>query len=147
MSDPASRLKEARLRSGKTVAEIAALAGINAPSYYDLEAQRDELMSVISLGDLANLARALGIDGASLFSDQPVIPISLTALSNRIKTYLAEKRLGIAEFSKHVGYDIEDILKSPNAALDWNIDCLRSVCSQIGIDWISAIPNRQRREE
>jgi DNA-binding XRE family transcriptional regulator len=140
MTEHNSRLKAARIRSGKTPAEIATLAGLGIPSYYDLESQPHDLTSAISLRDLTKLAHVLRLDSSSLFSDEPVHKISLSDVSNGIKNYLEEHSLSLSDFADQVGYDIASALKTPDVILDWNLDCLRSVCAKIGINWLAAIP-------
>jgi transcriptional regulator with XRE-family HTH domain len=140
MIEPNSRLKAARIRSGKTPAEIAALSGVELASYYDLENHPDELTSTISLRDLANLCRVLGIDTSSLVSNESINKISLSDVSTGIKNYLQAHSLSSSAFADQVGYDIAPALKTPGAILGWNLDGLRAVCTKIGINWLAAIP-------
>ncbi len=141
MIDAASRLKVARLHSGKTPAEIAALSEINLPSYYDLENYPVELASNISLGQLRKLTRALGISAPALFANEPIDKtISLSDLSARIKEHLKAHSMTVEKFIEEVGYDIAPALETPDSILDWNIDCLHALSDRIGVNWLAAIP-------
>lgn len=97
-------------------------------------------MLALSLSQFVSLTQALGIQGASLFSDTTFEKIMPSALAERIKSHLATHKMTKSEFANQVGYDIASTLEDHNGILEWNIDCLRSVCSQIGVNWLSALP-------
>jgi transcriptional regulator with XRE-family HTH domain len=135
------KLKQAREATGKSPQEIAASAGLPAPTYYDLEEQDGELNMVVSLGELFKLASALGIRTRFIFDDkiegQPISPEQLCA---KIKSYLDTTGMSIAEFENRVGFVIEPSLRDSVKVLDWNVDCLRFVCEELGLDWRLALP-------
>jgi len=134
------KLKQSREATGKSPHEIAALVGISAPTYYDLENCDGDLNMVISLGELSKLSSVLGISTRFIFDDktegQPILPEPLCA---KIKSYLDAKKIDIANFEDRVGFTIEPSLHDPAKILDWNIDCLRFVCEEIGANWRLAL--------
>src|SRR5258708_29261405 len=72
MSYATKRLKEAREQSRKTPHQIAMLAHISSPNYYDLEAYDDEIKSSISLRDLYNVCASVGFRMSDLFSREAI---------------------------------------------------------------------------
>jgi len=135
------RLKQTREKNGKTPHEVAKLAGLSSPTYYDLENCAGDLTMTISLLELSRIASVLGVPSRGFFSDHNSTHfISAQELSDRIKTYLASSKETITEFEDKVGFVIEPALSNPSEVLNWNVDCLRSVCLKLGIDWLSALP-------
>ena len=119
------------------------MAGMNRPSYYDLETCQDELTMTISLRELKRLCEALQIPAINLFADRPQSEaerISPKELAGRIEQYVQLHTMSISEFENKVGFEIEECLKRPDGVLDWNIDCLRAVCGELGLDWHAALP-------
>jgi len=135
------KLKQAREATGKSPQEIAALAGLSAPTYCDLEEQDGELNMVVSLRELSKLASALGISTRFIFDDsikgQPISPEQLCV---KIKSYLNAAGMSIAEFESRVGFVIEPSLHDFAKISDWNVDCLRFVCEELGLNWRLALP-------
>lgn len=135
------KLKQAREATGRSPQEIAASAGLPAPTYYDLEEQDGELNMVVSLGELFKLASALGIRTRFIFDDKIEGQlISAEQLCAKIKSYLDATRMSISEFENRVGFVIAPALGNPVEVFNWNVDCLRFVCSEIGVNWLDALP-------
>jgi hypothetical protein len=57
-------------------------------------------------------------------------------LCAKINAHLNATGMSIAEFEERVGFEIEPSLKDATKVLDWNVDCLRFVCAEIGVDWL-----------
>lgn len=114
---------------------------ISTPSYCDLEEHDGELNQTISLGELAKLDSVLGIRSRFIFDDriegQQISPEQLCA---KINAYLDETGMTIADFEDRVGFVIEPSLRAPADVLNWNVDCLRFVCTELGLDWRLALP-------
>src|SRR5579884_921388 len=93
------KLRKARESAGKSPQEIAALIGISAPAYHDLEESNGELNMAISLAELFKLASVLGIRARFIFDDktegQPILP---EQLSSQIKAYLTKTGISVADF-------------------------------------------------
>ena len=134
------KLKQARIATGKSPEEIAAASGITI-SYYDLEEIDGELNRNISLGELLRLASTLGIRTRFIFDDdtegQTITPAQLCV---SIRKYLYTTGMSIKEFEDRVGFVIEPSLRDNSNIFNWNIDCLRFVCAELGIDWHLALP-------
>jgi transcriptional regulator with XRE-family HTH domain len=136
------RLQRIRALSGKSSQEIANLLGIGLAEYEEWENFPGELTRVISVRELSELASALGIVSRRIFEDTggDGEPISPSRLSEMISSHLKTARISIGEFENRVGFEIEPCLRDVSIFLDWNVDCLRSVCAELGVDWLLALP-------
>jgi transcriptional regulator with XRE-family HTH domain len=143
MTDYHKRLKLARERVGKSPQAIAAAVGVSVGAYYDLEWVEGEIESGVSLGTIQRLCGVLGIHSSDLFDFEPMTSakrVSLNQLVSRIKSHLLDKHLTILEFENIVGFEIRRCLEDISSILEWDIECLRYVCEEIGVDWKSALP-------
>lgn len=137
------RLRKRREDLSKTVAEVAAASGLNEPSYYDAEDDEEEIFSNISLEELKRLSRTLDVDLAWLLTghtrDKKNV-LGFSTLADLIKTHLRENRMKVEEFENRVGYEIQACIVDPSSIGAWNVDCLQSVASTLGINWVDALP-------
>jgi transcriptional regulator with XRE-family HTH domain len=142
MGSLGSKLKLARELSGKTEREVAAALGISVPSYYDLETFDDELETCLSLAEVSKLCSLLRIDPVWLFTEGDLKGSSrmrLSELVDNIRSFIGA-RMTVDEFEDKVGFVVSPCFEDWHAVLEWNVECLRSVCSVIGIDWLAALP-------
>lgn len=136
------RLKRARELIGQSPQGVAALAGITLSTYYDMEEHEGMLNRQTSLAELSKLSSILRIPARSLFddADESCELISHEQLCAKIKAHLAATRMSVSEFEDRVGFVIEPSLLDTSEVLNWNVDCLRFVCAEIGVEWLSALP-------
>ncbi len=143
MSSPAKRLKLARLKAGKSPEEIARIAGVDIHDYYDMESAPDELSTNVSLKHIKTVCDALSIKPSTLFSDT-ILPsegsLGFNGIPDRVRSKLNATGMKVAELEERVGYSIESALDNPTLIWDWNIDCLQSVCDELGLDWVKVLP-------
>jgi transcriptional regulator with XRE-family HTH domain len=142
--EPGQRLKNAREERGLEPKDLATAAGITVPHYYDLECPDDELYMTVSLAELARLCQALGVPVTSLFAASPIPQIQahvdgFTTLAHRLNEYLSTSGLSLHEFEDKVGWVMPPFPDDPAAAWDWNVDCLRDVCRESGVDWLQVL--------
>jgi transcriptional regulator with XRE-family HTH domain len=137
-----TRLQRLREATGKSPDELARLIGISGSVYYDWEWHEDDLVLTASLAELARLSSVLGVPTRAIFEGTggKEAAISREYLSDRVRAHLGAKRMPLSEFEDKVGYDIGRALEDPAEVLSWNIDCLRSVCAEIGLNWLDALP-------
>ena len=64
-----NRLRQLRIKSGKSEEEICNLLSMAFIDYDELENHSGELTRVISLDEISKLARALGVPSRKIFSD------------------------------------------------------------------------------
>jgi transcriptional regulator with XRE-family HTH domain len=135
------RLKRAREAAGKMPEDLGELVG-NTSTYYDLENHDGELYSVPSLRELSRLCFALGTKVRDLFDDRTNVEpaISPEQLLSEAKEYLSQNRLSIAEFEDRIGFEIGPSLNDTSNVMDWNVDFLRWLCRELGLDWRLALP-------
>jgi transcriptional regulator with XRE-family HTH domain len=136
------RLKRAREAICKSPEETAAVVGVSVPTYYDWEWGEGDISSTASLRDLARLSAALGVPTAAIFEDDKSAKesVSPAQLAEKVQAHLDGTGTTIADFEDRVGFVIEPFLRDPSKMLSWNLDCLRFVCRQVGVDWHDALP-------
>ena len=136
------RLMQIRESKGESVEQIAAKAGITSQRYYDLEEGEGEVNMAISLGEISRVAAVLGVPTWQVFDDEPLREksVSLGELVEKLKAHLETTGLTISEFEDRVGFALSKSIFDPSEIQKWNVDCLRSVCKEIEIDWRVALP-------
>ena len=137
------RIRRLRELVGKSPAKMATLVGISAPAYYDREAFDADLPVTASLRELAKLAEILGVRSRLIFEDggETAPAMAPTALSVKISRHVEAKEMSSAELEDLLGWTvIESALNFAAAIWDWNVDCLRCVCSETGVNWLAAQP-------
>lgn len=140
---PELRLRYARERSGRTAQQVASLAGVDLASYCDMELCSDEVVTAVSLRVLKRVCDVIGITTRSLFGDgnhDPNQLISSLELLEVVRQNLRTKKVSRAQFEDDIGFEIREWLDNCESIGDWNIECLRAVCEQVGVDWLAALP-------
>src|SRR5690349_16439660 len=66
MGSPSENIRAARVRAGLQPEDVARAAGLNKPSYYDVEASDYEVTGNISLATLTAIARCMGTTAVEL---------------------------------------------------------------------------------
>jgi transcriptional regulator with XRE-family HTH domain len=123
---PAQHLKGARERLGQTPEQVARAVGLTVATYYDLENCND-LYNAVSLGELALMHKKA--------------PIQLRVLRDLVRQYLSDHTISLSTFEAKVGWNLGSFLEDPDVAYrEWNVDCLRAICRELGLDWLDAIP-------
>ena len=145
---PPSRLKKAREAVRLDQHTVAALIGINTPSYYDLEAYDDELAATLSLEDLCRLADVVRADPLVLLlgADAGSVECSITfrGVVWTLAARMEASGLDARQFGEQVGWDLTKILSDSDELWALNTDGFRDVAKAAGIEWTSAFPRRRR---
>jgi DNA-binding Xre family transcriptional regulator len=139
---PAGLLKKHRIRSGMEPHALAKEAGMSDASYFDMEEHEDEIMHVVSVETIRKICHALEIQCGDLFrhiSSNGRRMYKGESLAQLIVSFLTNAGMKIDEFESDVGYELKEALADEKKMRDWNIDCLRSVCDRIGVDWRYAV--------
>ena len=137
-----ARLKRLREAAGISPQEVARLVGLNVPSYFDAELCEGELNSALYLRELAQLAAVFSIPTSQLFEDRKpkqnaIAPYELVEL---IKNHLNTSHTTLERLEDKIGYEIKGSIDNPKSVLNWNVDVLRFVCEEVGVDWLSVLP-------
>lgn len=143
----ADRICDARRRRGRSDVQVADRAGITISSYCDLEACNDEAFTVLSLTQLARLGHVLDVSPhVLLFGEGTAAPkreVALAEIAERLGDRMASEGLGVDEFGERVGWDLAEVLASPEALWRLNLVGLRDVCNAVNLDWVAALPGLQ----
>lgn len=141
MKEARIRLERAREAAGKTPQDLAEFVG-STENYYDLEAYDGELYRTVGLGEISRLCSALEIKARDLFGERMPTEetISSEQLLSKVRKHLAQSGLSIAEFEDRIGFEIGPSLSDPSKVMDWNVDFLRWLCRELGLDWRLALP-------
>jgi hypothetical protein len=140
----ASRLCAAREQAGKSVGEMAALVDLTYESYCDLERFDDEVFTCISIKQFALLCHALDMSPRAFFSEEQGEGTGLSRweeLARAIRTHLEAQQITLSEFEDRVGWDVSALLEKPDelATDRYNIDSLRDICCELGVNWVSTL--------
>lgn len=145
----ADRIRQARLRAALTENEIASRLGMTVHSYFELEFHEDEVFSVISLKELAELGKILGVpprvillgrDGEG--SKQMVTFEDVTA--NIVKK-ISGSGLTADQLGDLAGWDITmehyNVLDDPQSLWNYTVQALYDICKVVDLDWVAALPD------
>jgi transcriptional regulator with XRE-family HTH domain len=100
-------LRERRQQQGKSPSEVAAVVGLSAPEYYDLESSPDEWRMVIPTFTIKMLIRWLGVDMREAIGsiDRNAEFSNFRQLSDIIRARRIELGLSEADFADKAGFD------------------------------------------
>jgi len=139
----ADRLRAFRESRKLEPADLAAAMGLSESSYYDLEACPEDLFTSVSLKQLQRLSIQLGVPPRALFADieARISTVAVEDVVQAIRRHLEANAIDIGTLEDRVGFTLHDCLTNSTTVLEWNVDCLRFVCDEIGLDWRAALPN------
>lgn len=132
-------IKERRLALGYKPDGVARQIGISVSSYYDLEQVETDLLSVVSLAEIARLEQLFRFDIRMVLTGWTggAATDTLQRLAERAKTHIHNTGQTVEEFENAVGWEVRTMLENPSSALEWNLDCLHDVCKALGVAWES----------
>ena len=139
----AERIRTARIRAGKSKAEVAQRLGLNAAWYDDLERRDDELAATLTIFQAMDLASLLGLRLSDLFGDGalPGQPVAIIDLPARIRAHLASAGLSLDQFEDQVGWELGPFLASPvKMAAELPIAFFQALAAPLGMHWLSLVP-------
>jgi len=140
----AARIRNFRVRAGKSRAEIAQLLGLNEAWYEDLEQNDEELTATLTLFQAMQLASILGVRLDELLEEAPADGerIALVDLPELINAHAAREGISMEQFEEQVGWEVRDFLDSPvKTAAELPIAFLQAVAARLGINWLSVVPD------
>jgi transcriptional regulator with XRE-family HTH domain len=141
--DYAERLRAAREASGRDLASLSAATGISENNLQDLEGDPSEVLTSLSLGDLAMLCRELGVAPCLLLQDSldPVTPhISYESLMTAVRDEIEKRGITLEDFEEEAGWELGKALEDPEQAEHWCPDGLYDICQMVNLNWIQALP-------
>lgn len=146
MSLHSEKIRQLRLRAGKSEREMAELMNISVESYFDLEAYNDEVLDCISIYELRKMSSAFGVTPVEVLTtvsktEDKAVHISYVELVERIKKHLETQQMTAAEFEDKVGWYIESLFDNPQEIEERCVQFLIDVCDELQINWLAAVPN------
>lgn len=119
--------------------EVARAAGLNKPSYFDLEGSDDEVTGNISLRSLTAIAHALKATPLELLAGHgaagllpPRAAAELVALA---RTRLSAERLTVEAYSHRIGWDLAPVFADPEYFWEYPFATLQALCEDLTVDW------------
>lgn len=140
----AARIRELRIRAGKSQTEMTRLLGLNPAWYADLERHDPELVSTLTLFQAMHLASIVGVPLHDLLGEIPVPEqrIALMDLPDLIISHTRRKGISVEQFEDSMGWELREFLKAPvQIAADLPILFLQAVSAALGINWLSLVPD------
>lgn len=144
-------LAEAAAAAEVSAREVAALLGVSEAAAWDLLNYSDEASACLSLRKLLQLSARLQVAVPSILTYPPA-PVSehlsLVQLASAVHSFRTRQQLSVPAFSELAGWDVQQFLSSPDAALDtWCLDTLVDVCQAAGLPWLVYLPARSEHSK
>jgi len=144
MNAYAEKIRQKRLAVGKSEREMADLIGINLPSYCDLERHDNEVLNCLSLRELNNMCEVLNLTPADLLSKEAnsntLSRVSFAEFIGVVQGHIESNGFSVQGFEDKAGWELGSLLNAPDKIWERNVQFLRDVCAEVGIDWRRVLP-------
>lgn len=147
MSSTAERIKELRLKSGRTESEIADALGLTTDAYADLERYDSEIDSTLSISQALQLADLLGIPIVELLAegDAQAAAVSIATVRAALAAHLARSSGAREALEEAIDWDLGPFLE---AQREWptvyTLDFLRRLAALVDLDWRRLLAGLER---
>lgn len=140
----AENVRTARIRAGKSRAEVAAHLALNPAWYDDLEQRDGELAATLTLFQGVALAELFGLRLADLFGEN--VPagerVALPDLPARIRAHVAATGISLDQFEQQLGWELEPFMTTPvQLATELPIVFFQALAGVLGIHWLLLVPD------
>jgi transcriptional regulator with XRE-family HTH domain len=140
----ASNIRSARIRAGKSRAEVAAHLALNQAWYDDLEQQDGELAATLTLFQGVALAELFGLRLADFFDE--TVPagerIALPDLPVRIREHMTATGITLDQFEQQLDWELGAFLEAPvQLATELPIAFFQALAAVLGIHWLLLVPD------
>jgi transcriptional regulator with XRE-family HTH domain len=136
---PSENIRLARIRAGVEPDEVARAAGLNKPSYFDVEGRDDEVTGNISLRSLEAIAHALETTPLELLEGHGAVGAAsrrpVAELIALVRARLGAERLTVEAYGERIGWDLAPVLAHPEQLWEYPFDALQSLCDDLDVDW------------
>ena len=83
---------------------------------------------------------------ADLFSDEArgsddAGHLSFAEFSKKVKSHIESHGMTVPEFEDKVGWELESLLNDPEEIWERNVQFLKDVCVELGINWLRVAPS------
>jgi transcriptional regulator with XRE-family HTH domain len=140
----AENIRTARIRAGKSRAEVAAHLALNPAWYDDLEQRDGELAATLTLFQGVALAELFGVRLADLFSETVSTgePVALPDLPERIRAHVAAAGISMELFEQQLGWELGPFLEAPvQLATELPIAFFQALAAVLGLHWLLLVPD------
>jgi len=147
MSSTADRIKELRLKSGRTESELADALGLTPDAYADLERYDSEIDSTLSISQALQLADLLGTPIVELLAeaDAQAAAVSIATVRTALATQLAHSPDAREALEDAIDWDLGPFLE---AQREWTtvytLDFLRRLAALVDLDWRRLLAGLER---
>lgn len=140
----AENLRSARIRAGKSRAEVAAHLALNQAWYDDLEQRDGELAATLTLFQGVALAELFGLRLADLFGE--TLPagerMALPDLPERIRAHLAAAGISLDQFEQQLGWELGPFMEAPvQLATELPMAFFQLLAGALGLHWLLLVPD------
>lgn len=132
-------VKQLREQFDRRPADLAEAAGINLPSYYDLEGNQDELEAAVPVRSVAKLAKELRVKPSAFYGGFSSDQMSVSELAVRVREHLARSAESLEGFEERIGWSVGDALADPDMFRECCADELRDICNGISVSWFDVL--------
>jgi hypothetical protein len=88
--------------------------------------------------------QALNMTPAELFSEDVSgsddAHLSFAEFIEKVKSHIESHDMTVPEFEDKVGWELESLLNDPEEIWKRNVEFLKDVCVEVGINWLSVAP-------
>ncbi len=140
----AGNIRTARIRAGKSRAEVAAHLALNPAWYDDLEQRDGELAATLTLFQGVALAELFGLRLADLFGETapPGERVALPDLPERIRAHVAATGISLDRFERQLGRELEPFMEAPlQLATELPIAFFQALAGALGVHWLLLVPD------
>jgi hypothetical protein len=145
----AERFRTARVRLGLSEHEVAERWGLEASMYGDLELYDNEVFTCIDLDDVPRLARVLETPVMTLLfgsePETPLTPVPYEEVARRITDEATRRSMDLEQLAETLGWELEPIVRRPDAVGKLPLDGLYDICSAVGLDWVAVLAGAETR--
>ncbi|HEU5179878.1 MAG TPA: helix-turn-helix transcriptional regulator [Candidatus Polarisedimenticolia bacterium] len=139
----ADRVRQARERVGLSVAEVMDRLGMSGTEYQDVEWHDDEVFTSLSVKEIAALAGILKMTVSEMLFGSRATglapPVSYAEIARRLEELARSEKTTLDELGNRIGWDLDPIVRNPEALGDLNIPGLHDICKPLGLDWLSIL--------
>ncbi len=144
VASSAANIRSARIRAGKSRAEVAAHLALNPAWYDDLEQRDGELAETLTLFQGVALAELFGLRLADLFGEALPAgePVALPDLPDRIRAHVAAAGISLDRFEEQLGWELGPFLEAPlQLSTELPIAFFQALAGALGLHWLLLVPD------
>jgi hypothetical protein len=145
----AVRFREALQRAGVGASDLAIRCGVEKTLYQDLELYDSEAFNCINVAELPRIGEILRVPLLDLlFGGQPperIARVSYADVVAAVREEASRRKLGLEAFGDSVGWELEGLIRDPEAVGELNLTGLYDICRAVGVDWVGVLAWAEER--